>query len=283
MAALELVIMRAQRKQKEADSGQNSMLGLLGVASEIKLGGIGLECEEKALGEWPEDEKRLYEREALGFYLTSHPLQPFIRDTRRLNFTSLDECREFPPGVPVKSAVLVQSIKEITTKKGKRMAFCQVGDLTASYECVFFEKAYAEYRHLLQPDVPLELTAKLQRDYRQAERQDFALADAEQEDDSDKEIKLEGVMVRPLLEAVRACDIPLELEFKVENFTEKHIEALKNILVKHSGNVEVELVLYGPDYWCRLNLPFVYRVQPGPELNSALSAFENSMEIELAS
>jgi DNA polymerase-3 subunit alpha len=285
MAALEVVIMRAQRKQKEADSGQNSMLDLLGGGvSEKKQGGIGFDCEESSLSEWSDEDKRSFEREALGFYLTSHPLQPFIRDARRLNFTSLDECSEFPPGATVKSAVLVQSVKEITTKKGgKRMAFCQVGDLTASYECVFFEKAYAEYRHLLQPDVPLELTAKLQQDYRQAERQDFASVDAEQEDESDKKIKLEGVMVRPLLEVVRASDIHLDLEFKVEKFKEKHIEALKNILVKHSGNVEVELVLYGPDYWCRLNFPSEYRVQPGPELNSALSAFENSMEVELAS
>jgi DNA polymerase-3 subunit alpha len=277
LAALDLAVLRAQRSQKEKDSGQKSMLDFFAGAQAPKAGGIGFECEETSLAEWADDEKRLYEKEALGFYLSGHPLLPFIRDMRRLNFLPLDECRECPPGMPFKSAVLVQGVKEITTKKGKRMAFCQVGDLTASYECVFFDKAYAEYRDLFKPDVPLELTAQVQQDYRKPERQGPALPEPEAEDEGENEIKLEGVSLRPLLEAARSSDIPVELELHVDKFKENHLEKLENIFKKHGGKVRVELVLYGPDYWCRLNFPDSCRVQPGPELNAALTAFESSV------
>jgi DNA polymerase-3 subunit alpha len=275
-AALELAVLRAQRKQKDDCSGQSSMLAFLGGAQEKKPGGIGFDCEEAGLAEWPDEEKRFYEKEALGFYLTSHPLQPFIRDMRRMNFTPLEECSEFAPGVSFTSAVLVQSIKETTTKKGRRMAFCQVADLTASYECVFFENTYADCRDLLKPDALLELTAQVQQAYQKTQ-------EPEQEDDAEREIKLEATRVRPLPEVVRLSEEPVELGLSLEKFKETHIDALKDIFARHSGKAGTELVLYGPDYWCRLSFPSGCRVQPGPELNAALASFENSLEVESAS
>jgi DNA polymerase-3 subunit alpha len=284
LAALDLAVLRAQRNQKGKNSGQNSMLDFFGGAQAAKTGGIGFDCEEMGLAEWPEDEKRRYEKEALGFYLSGHPLLPFVRDMRRLNLVPLDECRECPTGMPLKSAVLVQDVKEITTKKGRRMAFCRVSDLTAcSYECVFFDKAYAEYRDLLQPDVPLELTMYLRRNFWNPERQGQVLPDSETEDEGEDDIKLEGASVRPLLEAVRSSDIPVELELHVDKFKEEHLETLEKIFQKHGGKLKVELLLYWPDYWCRLDLPASCRVQPGPELNAALSVFERSMKVESAS
>ena len=47
------------------------------------LPGIGFPCEEQDIPEWEDDQKLAFEKDSLGFYLTSHPLQPFRRDMPR--------------------------------------------------------------------------------------------------------------------------------------------------------------------------------------------------------
>ncbi|MDL2306790.1 DNA polymerase III subunit alpha [Desulfovibrio sp. OttesenSCG-928-C06] len=276
-ASLEQVVGRAQRKQKDANSNQNSLLALMGGGVEQKLSGIGLDCPENKLGEWSDDVKLAFEKDALGFFLTSHPLQPYRRDMQRIGLVPLEECHELPQYKNFKSGVLVNSIRELMTKKGDRMAFVQVGDLTASGECVFFPRAYAEFREMLNSDIPLELTARVQKD--EGERNGGGNGDSGNDDDDEtvvRDIKLEGESVRPLIDAVNRSDAPLDIEFRVDDFPPERVEALKDVLLKYSGSVEVNVVLYGNGYWCRLNLP-KFRVQPGPELGSALAEFENSL------
>ncbi|MDR2893603.1 MAG: DNA polymerase III subunit alpha [Deltaproteobacteria bacterium] len=272
-AALELVVARSQKKRKDADSGQNSLLSLMsGGAPEKKLAGIGLDCPEAGLAEWSNEVKLGFEKEALGFFLTSHPLQPYRRDMQRIGIVPLEECHELPVYRAFKFGVLVTGVREHLTKKGDRMAFCQISDLTASGECVFFPKAYAEFRELLNSDTPIELTAKVQPES-DKDGGNGGGKPADEDEEIVREIKLEGESIRPLLDAVRKSDAPLDVEFQAADLTPERIDALKDVLLRHSGKVEVNLLLFGEGCWCRLGLPN-YRVQPGPELGAALAELE---------
>ena len=61
----------------------------------------------------------------------------------------------------IKCAVLVTSIREILNKRGNRMAFVAVEDLTASGEVTFFTEELNASRELLNSEQPLLLTATI--------------------------------------------------------------------------------------------------------------------------
>lgn len=144
LAALDLVVSRAQKKAKEKSSNQVSLLAMAPALEAKPLPGIGLDCPEAQAPEMSDDDKLKGEKEALGFFLTSHPLLPFIREMRRLNLTTLEDARELFPGAELRCAALVVSLKEVITKsRGERMAFVGIEDLTGHAEVTFFPRSYA--------------------------------------------------------------------------------------------------------------------------------------------
>jgi DNA polymerase-3 subunit alpha len=263
-AALDVVVTRAQKRQKEKDSNQVSLFSLGAVEQEIMPPGIGFSCEEERIEEWRDDEKMRFEKEALGFFLTSHPLQPFRKEIVRLGLMPLDECRELSGATSVKTAVLVTGVKEYITKKGDRMAFCQVEDLTASGECTFFPEAYAACRELLNSDVPLCLEC------RPSERVEESRGD-DDEEDAVKEIKLLGSNVVPLEQACASCEQPVSLEIKPEHVTEGSLAELKSVLAKHKGRAPLHVHLWEDGFWCLMELSPAYTVQPSRELETDLA------------
>ena len=263
-AALDLAVARAQKRQKEKESNQISLFSMAGAEPEIMPPGIGFSCEEERMEEWRDDEKMRFEKESLGFFLTSHPLQPFRKEVIRLGLTTLEDCRDIPPSISIKTAVLVTGVKEYITKKGDRMAFCQVEDLTASGECTFFPEAYAACRELLNSDIPLCLEC------RGSERAE----DSRQEDDDDdavREIKLLGTVVTPLEQACAACQEPVRISLNPAEVTLSRLTELRSLLEQHKGSAPVQIHLREKEFWCRLELSPAYTVQPGRELESALT------------
>jgi DNA polymerase-3 subunit alpha len=263
-AALDLVVARAQKRQKEKDSSQMSLFSLAGAEQEILPPGIGVSCEEERMEEWRDDEKMRFEKEALGFFLTSHPLQPFRKEIVRLGLTPLEECRDLSGASAIKTAVLVTGVKEYITKKGDRMAFCQVEDLTASGECTFFPDAYAACRELLHSDMPLLLEC------RPSER----VEETRQDDDGEetvREIKLLGSAVTPMEQACADCQEPVCVDLKPVDITPERIAELKALLGQHKGPAPLHVRFYEDDFWCRLELSPAYTVQPGRELENDLA------------
>ncbi len=271
-ASLDLVVARAQRKAKEAQSGQASLLSMLKVEPAQALPGIGFDCAEAQTAEWANDMKLRFEKEALGFFLTSHPLQPYRKEMIRLGLVPLEECRDYAPQTSVVCAVLVNGVKEIITKKGARMAFCQVGDLTAGAECVFFPDAYAQYRELLNSDQPLRLSCRIARQNDDIEKDEEG--GFEDDDEAQREIKLEGVSVIPLAQASGESQRPVEIDVHQKDLTPSRLEELKLLLGRHRGEVAAYLRVVLPrpdgDILCRLSLPGAYDVRPGHELEGAL-------------
>jgi DNA polymerase-3 subunit alpha len=273
-SSLDVVAAKAQKKHKDALSGQMSMLSLVPCGlPEPGRAGIGLSCPEESLGEWTEEVKLSFEKEALGFFLSSHPLQPFRRDMFRLGLMNLEDAREMTAGSSLKSAVLISGMEEKMTRNGKRMAVCQINDLTGNGECVFFPKSYEKVRESLALDIPLELEAVVLGD-----RESGAAASGEEdEEEGPRQARLAGETVRPLLEAVRADPSPVELSCGLEVLRPEHVRALKEILERHPGTVEVMLSLYGSGRQCRLQLP-AHKVMPGPELEAELVRWESGLD-----
>lgn len=271
LAGMDIVAARAQKRAKDKASNQVSLLTMAPQPEAPPLPGLGCDCPEAGVPELDEDQKLKFEKEALGFFLTSHPLLPYRREMARLRLSPLEDARDMSPGAEIKCGVLVTGLKEVLTRsKGERMAFVSVEDLTSRAEATFFPKAYAEARELLKSEQPLWLEARL--DAKDARPDSVSRnGDAEdEEEDAPREIKMLGQRVMLLAEACGASDAPVSITIPPHRLDRESMLALRQILEKHHGAVEAEghVVLDGCQ--CLLQLGTRYRVQPGPALEQAL-------------
>ncbi len=266
LASLDLVVARAQKKAKEKGSGQISLLSMTPAAPTVSSG-IGFDCPEGKIIEMEPEEKMAMEKEALGFYLTSHPLQPYRRHMDRLGLVPFEELLEFSPNTEFKAAVLVTACKEWQTKKGTRMAFVTLEDLTGQAEITFFPELYAEKKELIKSGQPLMIEARL--DGRDTES--YGNGD-EEEEDAPRTLKFLAKNVHSLAEACASSQAPLDLLIPREKLDETSILALKAILEKHNGSVEVRVIVCLDGCQCHLALNEC-NVSPSPALERELAAW----------
>lgn len=104
---------------------------------------------------WTEKEKLEKEKEVLGFYISSHPLQSYTDNMAWLNIQEISAIQQQYHNVAAQTEPIVMicglitSKKIITTKKGDRMAFLQVEDLANNAEIIVFPRLFAKIENQL--------------------------------------------------------------------------------------------------------------------------------------
>ncbi len=109
----------------------------------------------KQLEEWPDRIRLNDEKHLLGTYITGHPLksfEPLLQSFKTKSISEIIERPAPPKDVEVTIAGLVNSFKEIMTKKGTKMAFLTLEDRDASLEVVVFSDLYQKKGSLLGAD-----------------------------------------------------------------------------------------------------------------------------------
>ncbi|KAB0670371.1 DNA polymerase III subunit alpha [Oryzomonas sagensis] len=159
MEGLEQAMSYGQKIQEEKASAQVSLFDTAEVVKHNGNGGMHLPDVQ----EWPDKEKLGYEKEALGFLITGHPLDRYVDDIKRLANSEIAHLGEMPDGCEVRVCGIVSAFREIPTKKGDRMCFATIEDLTGSVEITVFPDTYVETSTLLKSDDPLLVTGKLEK------------------------------------------------------------------------------------------------------------------------
>ncbi|NBV54719.1 MAG: DNA polymerase III subunit alpha, partial [Proteobacteria bacterium] len=121
----------------------------------------------KAVEPWDYLLRLQYEAEAVGFYLSAHPLSAFADEMQRLvGLKPLAELEEFAQqgGGACKVAGIVLNIREMKTKKGDRMGIALMSDPSGQGEVAFFPETYAACQQLLESGKPLVVAVKVARD-----------------------------------------------------------------------------------------------------------------------
>ena len=121
-----------------------------------------------ALEPWLPAERLQREYEAVGFFLSGHPLDDYVAALKRLRVQSWAEfARAVKSGAGAgRVAGTVVSRTERRTKSGSKMGIIGLSDPSGHYEAVLFAEGLAQYRDLLEPGraVLLFLTAEVQGD-----------------------------------------------------------------------------------------------------------------------
>ncbi len=260
-AALESAVLKAKKSIDEQRSNQCSLLSF--TQQEPVLNGLGFNFTEQHVPEWDDEQKLIFEKEILGFFLTSHPLQPYRQEILRLGLQQLDEIRDMHDKIVIKCAILVTNIREIFNKRGQRMAFVTIEDLTASGEVTFFTEELQVYKEFLNSDKPLLLTASI--DHRE---KTFFTPDSSDDLDEQtlREIKLRAISLQYLSNACQKSDIPIVYQIDQSRLTETGIDELKAILNKYKGQTEVQLLFALDGVNCQMRLGSNWCVTPGPSL-----------------
>jgi DNA polymerase-3 subunit alpha len=153
-ASIESLLRLASAETAERDGNQVNLFGGAGASTPaLRL---------PTIPDWPLHERLANEFEAIGFYLSAHPLDAYAKGLERLGVVrSSDLLTRLAVGgaARVKLAGTVIGKKEINAKNGNRLAFVQMSDAGGSYEVTFFQEVLSTARELLDSGQPLLLSA----------------------------------------------------------------------------------------------------------------------------
>src|SRR5579863_3263829 len=156
-AGADAILAACQRSHEAATSGQNDMFGGAADAPTIML---------PQVEPWLPAERLRREYDAIGFFLSGHPLDDYATVLKRLRVQSWAEfSRAVKTGATAgKVAATVVSRMERRTKTGNKMGIIGLSDPTGHFEAVLFSEGLAQYRDILEPGaaVLLQLGAELQ-------------------------------------------------------------------------------------------------------------------------
>jgi DNA polymerase-3 subunit alpha len=156
-AGADAIIAACQRSHEAATSGQNDMFGGMADAPSIVLPNIE---------PWLPADRLRREYDAIGFFLSGHPLDDYSTALKRLRVQSWTEfSRAVKTGATAgRVAATVVSRMERRTKTGNKMGIIGLSDPTGHFEAVLFSEGLAQYRDVLEPGtaVLMQIGAELQ-------------------------------------------------------------------------------------------------------------------------
>jgi DNA polymerase-3 subunit alpha len=115
--------------------------------------------------EWSHKELLAFEKEALGFYVSGHPLDRFRGDLMRYANATTADFAEGRRGVgDAAIGGIVAQYREMITKKGDKMARFVLEDQSGGIEVVCFPKTFEKVRHVLVSDEPILCSGEIRNE-----------------------------------------------------------------------------------------------------------------------
>lgn len=156
MANLDTIISNIASATEMKNSAQSSLFGVEELSAKISL-------VEKP--DWPELEKLQQEAEAIGFYLSAHPLDSYREGMDRLGVKKYIEVAQglrAGDNLHCKFAGCVNGFKKMS-KNGNTFAFLELSDGTSNFDGVLFSDALSKYQDIINSGNPLLVTVTLNK------------------------------------------------------------------------------------------------------------------------
>jgi DNA polymerase-3 subunit alpha len=224
--------------QADRASGQASLFGAMTEATKPRprYPEAGDTVGEATVEEWPERVRLALEREALGFYLTGHPLQAHAKEIRRYASVSAAQVATKRAEDKVSIVGVVASLREKTSKeKGTRFGFFTLEDLSGTVEVICWagrpaqgnrpaQKGWGDWEAIVKSGDPILVHGQVKVDQR---------------DEENPRAEIVATDIEPL-SAVRSRKTrELALRIDAEGLTADRAGALRGLLGKHPGSCSV--------------------------------------------
>lgn len=207
----------------------------------------------------PFNEKDLLrlEKEAIGFYLSSHPLAQYKSLLSKANTSLIKDTVSIKDKMNVNLGVYLTKVKTINTRKGDVMAFVSLSDESGDMEGVVFPKIYAGYRVYLKEEVPILVKGTLETR------------------DGNRQLILNEII--PLSQLKKQYETSL-IYLKIGSMKDKDkLDELKKILSENHGNASV--VLYYEDEKRTVKLSEEWAIIDSPDVVTLLKELLGSENV----
>lgn len=159
---LEPLIASAKRQSEAKSLGQASLFAGMTTSTGVDLDTYTLTGSDE---EFDDKQVQAFEKEYLGFYVTSHPLSSIIDKLPFLTTHNIAELKDMPNDKPVTICGLLTQVRQIPTKKDPTK-FLKAGiieDLTGKVEFVAFHKTLINYNSFIDSEKKVILSGKVQK------------------------------------------------------------------------------------------------------------------------
>ena len=159
---IDRILGHAHTRHAERQSGQFNLLG------DSQAGGVADAPRFDPVEDWPQAERLERELDAVGFYLSAHPLDDYANALERLGVPRFDNLEATVAAnggtMIVMLAGTVLNIQHRTSQRGSRYAFIQLSDASGAYEVTAFSEVLAANREILDGNKPvlLQVAARLE-------------------------------------------------------------------------------------------------------------------------
>jgi DNA polymerase-3 subunit alpha len=243
-AVLPKAIQSAGEAQQDRKRGQRNFFDVLDAEAPEDSGREPEPLPD--IPEWAETERLKFEKEALDFYFSSHPLAQYEAELKRFTTHACDKLREAPDGAEVRLGGMLTMIRYFTTKKGgKRYVRCKVEDFTGTAECVMWNEEYERHAKDFVDDR-------------------VCLAEARVEKGERDEPILQLLRIISLEQARKELTRSMILKLNLGVHTPECIDGVARVLRRAPGGCQVFLKLIdGAGKVAALKLNDEFRVHPG--------------------
>jgi len=157
--ALDEAMRVGQAYQRDLSSNQIDIFAMLGtpLKSAKKPGDV-----YAGVPEWSAQESLAFEKEALGFYISGHPLDKFERVLNKITNGAITAIKEKAQSGEVKIGGVVSALKLRNTKKGDRYGSFNLEDKTGFIEVITWPDVYKKCADLLGADDPIFIKGRLE-------------------------------------------------------------------------------------------------------------------------
>ncbi|MBI3534217.1 MAG: DNA polymerase III subunit alpha [Deltaproteobacteria bacterium] len=262
--SLESLLSYAAEEQVEKELGQSSFFDSLKV-EEVKLG-ISEEGLFKAQEDWPLAKRLSLERQVVGFYISGHPMDTWQRvcdewlkwNTEKIILHAKSQPAPAPKSAnsfedykyrlrkEINLAGIFSNFKEISTKKGSKMAFVRIEDLYGSVEVIFFSEAYQTHQELIRALL--------------AEAQPVLVSG-----ELDTREEIPKVFARDLMNLAQAHEKRVQkmiLKLHLSRVASEQLRELKRHLLQYRGACELHILFFNDQAQVGIALPKTFRVRP---------------------
>ena len=233
--AIDVALARAQRTRRAKQQGQDGLFG--------NEGSVDSDLDQLPTGGtvWTRTQLLAAEKGALGFYITSHPLEEYVEVLRQVGAVRSVELPTLVSGSRVSVGGIISDLQARTTKKGDRFALFRIEDEAGGTKCVAWPEIYRRHITVLQPELAALVTGRLELS---DDNPPSIIVDQVQGLDGIAALKTKSIVIRiPARKDPALCDGILDILNRhpgaYEVLLEKAVEP--NLLVRVRANTAVRV------------------------------------------
>jgi DNA polymerase-3 subunit alpha len=155
-AAIDGSLSMAQKQWNDKIKGQNILFG----TEENSAGTIYAELPVVAA--WTQHKLSQEEKNAIGFYLSTHPLDDYKETLAHLKIKNIVEFQGLRPGEKITMAGIVSGAQVRHSKKGNRFCIFKLEDQSTGAKCLAWSETFSKYSECLQENELLIINGKIE-------------------------------------------------------------------------------------------------------------------------